>query len=122
MKLLKPNSKDGFTLVEIMIVVAIIGLLAVIAIPNFFKNREVAQKNTCISNLRVLDTAKQLWGMETGKGNDDEPEESDLVGFGLYIKRMPICPAQGEYTFEVIADPPTCDFNGGTVHLFNPGN
>ena len=122
MKLAKLKAKDGFTLVEIMIVVAIIGLLAVIAIPSFFKNREVAQKNTCISNLRVLDTAKQLWGMETGKGDDDEPDESDLVGFGLYLKKMPVCPASGQYLFETIADAPTCDFNGGAAHVFEPKN
>lgn len=122
MKLARLNARDGFTLVEIMIVVAIIGLLAVIAIPNFFKNREVAQRNTCISNLRVVDTAKQLWAMETGKADADEPDEADLVGFGLYLKKMPVCPASGEYTFEVIADAPTCDFNGGTEHVFDPGD
>ncbi|HAV65317.1 MAG TPA: prepilin-type cleavage/methylation domain-containing protein [Verrucomicrobiales bacterium] len=114
MKLNRSNAA-GFTLVEIMIVVSIIGLLVVIAIPNFFKNREIAQRNTCVSNLRVIDTAKQLWGMEAGKASDDEPIEEDLVGFGLYLKRMPICPGGGTYDFWSIGELPTCDFSAGSV-------
>lgn len=111
-------ARGGFTLVEIMIVVSIIGLLVVIAIPNFFKNREVAQRNTCISNLRVIDTAKQLWGLETGQGNDAEPVEDDLVGFGLYLRKMPECPAGANYEFLTIGEWPMCDLNGGNDHVY----
>ena len=61
------NNKAGFTLVEIMIVVAIIGLLAAIAIPNFVKARQNSQTNACINNLRQIDGAKQQWALENGK-------------------------------------------------------
>ena len=50
--------RKGFTLVEIMIVVAIIGMLAAIAIPSFMKSRSEARKSTCVNNLRLIDHAK----------------------------------------------------------------
>lgn len=108
----------GFTLVEIMIAVTIVGLLLVMAIPNFAKNRQVVQRNTCLSNMRVIDTAKQLWGMETGKGTDDEPSVDDLVGPSLYIRVEPRCPARGNYSFNTIGEWPTCDAGDGTIHVY----
>ena len=78
------SRKAGFTLVEIMIVVAIIGLLAAIAIPNFVKSRSTAQMNTCINNLRQIDAAKQQWALEKGKTGTDTAADTDV---GLYIGR-----------------------------------
>jgi prepilin-type N-terminal cleavage/methylation domain-containing protein len=68
---IKTNKAAGFTLVEIMIVVAIIGLLAAIAIPNFVKARENAQLNSIFNNLRILEGAKDQWALENKKGTGD---------------------------------------------------
>src|SRR5438128_4311845 len=68
---IKTNKTSGFTLVEIMIVVAIIGLLAAIAIPNFVKARENAQLNSIFNNLRILEGAKDQWALENKKGTGD---------------------------------------------------
>jgi prepilin-type N-terminal cleavage/methylation domain-containing protein len=119
---LKLSRSAGFTMVEIMIVVAIIGLLLLVAIPHFTKNRQLAQTNTCISNLRVIDTAKQLWSMEALKGDSEVPEESDLIGAALYLKKTPHCPANGEYSFNQVDEWPTCDSGGGLVHIYKGEN
>ena len=77
MKINKTN-KAGFTLVEIMIVVAIIGLLAAIAIPNFVKAREQAQLNSIVNNLRITEGAKDQWALENKQGTGSSPVATDL--------------------------------------------
>lgn len=87
------KSRKGFTLVEIMIVVAIIGLLAAIAIPSFMRNRTVTQMNSCINNLRQIEAAKDQLAMETGLTNGAVAEITQLVGRDNFIKQWPVCPS-----------------------------
>lgn len=85
------SRKAGFTLVEIMIVVAIIGLLAAIAIPNFVKARNTSQANACINNMRQIDSGIQQWALENNKTDSDAVASTDV---GPYIKNgFPVCPA-----------------------------
>jgi prepilin-type N-terminal cleavage/methylation domain-containing protein len=91
----------GFTLVEIMIVVAIIGLLATIAIPNFVRARLKAQQSACINNLRQLDGAKQTWALEAKAGPNTVPTQENIqpyLGRGT-AGTAPTCPADQNKTF-----------------------
>ena len=101
--------KAGFTLVEIMIVVAIIGLLAAIGIPNFVRARQTSQTNACINNLRIIDQAKQQWALEYGQASSVQPASTDLLPyFGRTGTQMPNEPLGGSYNINACTTAPTC--------------
>lgn len=104
----KMRASMGFTLVEMMIVLAIVGLLAAIAIPNFVKSRTLAQQTACIDNLRQIQSAKQVWALEHRKVNSDSVGETELVGPLLYIKYRPVCPGGGVYDYLTVGEEVTC--------------
>ena len=95
----------GFTLVEIMIVVAIIGLLATIAIPNFVRARLKAQQSACINNLRQIDGAKQQWALEKGASSTDTPTGAQIQPYlGRAAGILPLCPSDPNQTFATSYD------------------
>lgn len=93
-----------------MIVVAIIGLLAAIAVPNFLKSRTTAQLNACINNLRQIDGAIQQYALENKKAPSASVSESDITP---YLKNSVICPAGGSsfldsYSVSDVSSHPQC--------------
>ena len=101
----------GFTLVEIMIVVAIIGLLAAIAVPNFAQARTNARRGTCVNNLRLIDASKEQYALENNKDATTTPDTGDVTPY-LKNTTMPTCPSSGTYTIAAIGSKPTCSKSG----------
>ena len=96
-----------------MIVVAIIGLWAAVAIPNLIKARINAQVNACKANLRTIEFAIQQWALEKRKRDDSEVS---LVDLESYMKDgIPRCPSGGEYRLGTVEEKPTCDVGGHTI-------
>jgi competence protein ComGC len=122
MKVTKSKSGAGFTFVEIVIVVGVIGALMALVIPNFVRARTDSHQNACINNLRLIDSGKRLWGLEHGADSTTTPLLADIKP---YISRSstaaaPTCPSTTSLAFSnsyVIGDmktPPVCLINTNT--------
>ena len=91
------RTRSGYTLVEIMIVVSIIGLLALIVVPRFVRARVAAQKNTCVNNLRQIDSAKTLHALENAKRSGDNVDGGELDPYLRGKFEAMEEPAEGDY-------------------------
>jgi prepilin-type N-terminal cleavage/methylation domain-containing protein len=113
------SRRSGFTLVEIMIVVAIIGLLASIAIPNLAQSREAARRGVCLNNLQQIEGAMQRWSLDMQKDEGQTVTYSDIRN---YLKHSVVCPAGGtsfedSYTITTVDAPPVCQRKPATHKL-----
>ena len=113
------SNRHGFTLVEIMIVVAIIGMLAAIAIPNIAQARGKAHQNVCINNLLEIEGAIERWSLEMKKDEGQAVAYSDIRG---YLQRSVVCPAGGtsfgdSYTITTVEAAPICQRKPATHKL-----
>lgn len=107
---LNMKKNRGFTLVEIMIVVLIIGILMAIAVPNFVQARNSSRKSTCQASLKQIDSAKEQWAMDNKKDSGATVAWADLTP--TYLKAQPACPSGGTLTIGNIGTNPSCSTAG----------
>ena len=111
---------DGMALTGLILGYVTIGLCIVlivaVTVPNFIHAREVARKQSCINNLRQIDSAKQQWATANCKLNDDVATWSDLLAPDKnYLKASPVCKAGGTYTIGTVTGSPTCSVAGHSL-------
>ena len=90
----------------LVIFIPIFMLLTAIAVPNFVMARQTAMANKCISNLKAIESAKQIWAVSVGASGDAAPSWPDLIP--RYIAEKPKCPEGGRYSIGSLLTPASC--------------
>jgi prepilin-type N-terminal cleavage/methylation domain-containing protein len=109
--MMRINSRKAYTLVEIMIVVAIIAIFIAISVPNYFKSSKTSAKNMCMNNLKQIDGAMEQWALDNQVGEGTVPSLFQQDEIYCYVDDgMPGCPLSGEYTIRSMGSKPqvTC--------------
>jgi prepilin-type N-terminal cleavage/methylation domain-containing protein len=121
---MRTSRKSGFTLVEIMIVVGIIGLTAVIGVPSYVRANSNSQKNACINNLYQIRCAIHQWALETKAPSGTPVQFTDIH---VYLRNTLTCPAGGtnfsdSYAIVDTSTQPACKKvpTGITAHILPP--
>jgi type II secretory pathway pseudopilin PulG len=114
MKTTESRRNNAFTLPEIIIIVTILVILAAIAIPNYLKSGPAVAARTCISNLRAIDAAKELWTLKFKKNSGTPVVDSEINS--LIKSGFPQCPSGGHYNYQTIDTLPTCSVPGHTIN------
>jgi prepilin-type N-terminal cleavage/methylation domain-containing protein len=117
------SNNAGFTLVELMIVVGLVGLLAAIAVPSMVRARTQSQTQACINNLRQIDDATQQWALNNLQAADAAVSFPDIQP---YLKGGIVCPSAGtgttfanSYTLTTASNKPACNLVPAT-HVLPP--
>ena len=121
-KQMKQLRRTGFTLVEIMVDVAIIGLLMSVATVGISHAVKTAQRQTCAMNIEAIEGAKQMWQLENKKGDNDVASEDDLKPI-LKNQTFPTCPSGGQYSINANSTRATCSVHpAGATTTGTPAN
>lgn len=101
-----------------MIVVAIMAIVVAIAIPGWFRQRNLAQQRSCQENLQKINQAKEQWALEYRKGPGETPTADDLYNPDAtgFLKTLPRCPAEGDYTYNQVGVDATCSVTDPLDH------
>lgn len=100
----------GFTLVEIMVTVAIIGIIIAVAVPSWTNSQKRSKEKSCLENLRQIENGKHQWAIEFSMEDTATPAMEDLVP--QFVKTAPVCPSGGNYTLSTVNSETNCSVHG----------
>jgi Tfp pilus assembly protein PilE len=109
------NRNGGFTYVELMVVLATIGMIAAMAVPNMTRARTVTQRNICIANLQEIEGVKESWAVERKKQEGDSSNDGEINVY-FRLGQPPKCPGGGSYSYNPVGETPSCSIGAAAGH------